>query len=59
MLSIIIPKFSEPGFLDKCLESIRENSDSIEIIVCNEESNDDTGFITAEYNALFISSPAS
>ena len=51
VISIIIPTYNAEKTLAKCLNSIREQSfGNFEVLLCNDGSTDDTGFICNEYH---------
>lgn len=54
LISVIVPVYNAEFFINKCVESIlNQTYKNIEIIIINDGSTDNTGFILADFNLKY------
>lgn len=52
-LSIIVPSYNSEAFLERCIDSLLIDDNSIEIIIVNDGSTDNTQAIAEQYRARY------
>lgn len=55
ILSIVIPCYNSQGYMSKCIDSLLEGGEKVEIIIVNDGSSDATGMIADAYAQKFPS----
>ncbi len=53
ILTVIVPSYNTQRYLGKCIDSLLESGDGIEILIVNDGSSDNTGVLADQYAKLY------